>query len=155
MKLTPRHLHHWLISPSRSRSPLNGIFAGIIPAINRKLAIFMSLIKQSDFEPDTVQLEEWYQTFLELGFPDAQARTEADAVVGEPWVKSYQLPEDCFFCHEKLVIPYVFWMSYADIGLHVDCVPPFTLQLNRDVMEHRHGREQAQGWYTKEKEKVV
>lgn len=106
----------------------------------------MSLVKASDFERDTIRWQERYAACRELNMPEAEAREQADWI-SQGWADGHIFPEHCLHCHEKLNIPFVYWMGSPDIGLHIECAEILTLGLQRDIIEYQCGRDQANQWY--------
>lgn len=40
---------------------------------------------------------------------------------GPPFMEADDLPEQCFYCSERLTIPCVFWSGFFGLGLHRQC----------------------------------
>jgi hypothetical protein len=114
----------------------------------------MALITKKDFEYDVAKEEERYKDCLEVGFLEDEARASARGC-GEPIGVHERFPDDCFFCGEKLAIPFIFWAGKQSIGIHVECAAHFSVALKRDVVEHKLGRDRAQQWYVSAKAEAV
>jgi len=82
----------------------------------------MGLLTEKDFQHDTEKELDRYQGLLEAGLSEEEAR-KSSAGSGDPWTLWHKLPHDCFLCHKKLTLPFIYWHGVDDqmIGFHIQC----------------------------------
>jgi len=60
---------------------------------------------------------------------------------GHPFMEADEMPEQCFYCMERLTVPCVFWRGFFGLGLHRHCAKELGEHLIID--SHRPCREDA------------
>jgi hypothetical protein len=94
----------------------------------------MGLLTEKDFKHDSTPELTRYNDLRELGFSEDEARSSS-AGLGDPWTLWFELPHDCFLCHERLMLPFIYWLGVHNqmIGLHIKCAEHFAKAITADL----------------------